>query len=210
MDQRGWIVVFGKPPVAGAAKTRLAAAVGSDAAARVARALLLDTWAMVARVPGVRVALSTPAPERPHGEGIAPRWDQGGGSLGERIERTVRRGLADAPWVLCLGADAPHVPPGHLTRAVQALEAHDAVIGPAEDGGYWCLGLRTCPDGLLDGIPWSTATTCEATWQRLGAQGLSRARVDRWWDIDEPADLRRLLREGGPARTLDEARRCWP
>ncbi|MCB9685809.1 MAG: TIGR04282 family arsenosugar biosynthesis glycosyltransferase [Alphaproteobacteria bacterium] len=185
-------LVYAKPPRAGAVKTRLAATMGADVAAEVARALLSDTWRLLRDVPWLDVVLSTPEPGEDHGVD-AIVWDQGGGDLGQRLERGFRRGLLEHDAVIALGGDAPHLPVTHLQRLVDALEEHDAAIGPTADGGFWGLGLRRCPPGLLADIPWSTASTLDATVARLA--DLDPIRVDPWWDVDEEADLRRMRAE---------------
>lgn len=208
MNQRGWVVVFGKPPLPGQVKTRLAATIGEQSAACVAQAMLADTWDKVGSLPARR-ALSTPDPAHDHGLPEATVWDQGSGDLGARIERMVRRSLDDGPWGLAIGADAPHVPVALLQAAIDALRDHDAVLGPSRDGGFWCLGLKQCPMGLLAELPWSADTTFTATAARLRQRGLSLAIVPSWWDVDFAPDLEELVRHGDAPRTVEAARACW-
>ncbi len=185
-------VVFAKPPRAGAAKTRLAATLGPDAAAALAGAFLRDTFAALAREPWLDPILCTPEPAEDHGvEAVV--WDQGGGDLGARLERAFRRGLLEHPAVLALGADSPGLPSGHLRAVRSALASHAAALGPAEDGGFWGLALTSCPPGLLAGLPWSSPDTARATLERLAP--MSPAVVDPWWDVDVEADLRRVRAE---------------
>jgi len=206
VDKPGWVLVFGKPPVAGRAKTRLGATLGHDAAAEVARALLSDTFQRV-RDLGARVALATTDPRADHGVQPDATWDQGGGDLGQRVERMVGRALDDGGWALALGADAPHVPAAALHEAVVAMRDHDAALGPSDDGGFWGLALRRCPAGLLEGLPWSQPHTGRATRERLVARGLSVHDLPPWWDVDDEADLRRLVAHGDAQRTVAVARR---
>ena len=213
MHQEGWVVVFGKPPVAGRAKTRLGATIGHDRAARVAEALLTDTVRMVRRAAprGTCLALATTDPEAQHGRAtsaVDAIWDQGGGDLGSRVERMLRRALTDAPWAVALGADAPHLPEGHLGEAARALRTHDAVLGPSDDGGFWGLGLRACEHGLLADLPWSQPTTGAATLARLRERGRSVAELPPWWDVDDEPTLRRLLAHGGAPETVAVVR-AW-
>ena len=79
--------------------------------------------------------------------------------------------------------------PISMSREAQA----DAAIGRAADGGFWGLALRRCPAGLLTDLPWSQPTTYVATRNRLRAQGLRVVELPPWWDVDEEADLRRLV-----------------
>lgn len=190
-------LVYAKPPRAGSAKTRLAATLGAEAAADVARALLSDTWRALRAEPWLDLVLCTPEPGADHGID-APVWDQGGGDLGQRLERGFRRGLLEHDAVIALGADAPHLPSAHLRRLGAALADHDAVLGPTADGGFWGLGLRRSPPGLLADIPWSTSSTLDTTLTRL--RDLDPVLVDPWWDVDVESDLRRLRAEGLAAR----------
>lgn len=201
----GLVVVFAKPPLPGVAKTRLGRELGLEAAARVAGALLADTCEALARA-GFSCRVATTDPSIDHGVD-PPLWDQGDGPLGGRIERMLRRGLAEADWVAAVGADAPHVG----LAAWEALRsAPGPALGPTEDGGFWALRLASCPAGLLDGIPWSAATTGEATRARLTAWGMPPTALPLAWDVDTAPDLRRLLREGGAPRTDQVAREVLP
>jgi rSAM/selenodomain-associated transferase 1 len=194
-------LVFAKPPRHGGAKSRLAAGVGAERASSLAEAFLRDTWSLVAATTGLSPVLATTDPTADHGlpAGIE-RWDQGDGDLGRRLERMVRKALVRSSGVLAIGADAPGLPSDLLALARDAVSTHDAVLGRAEDGGFWTIGLRACPSGLFDGLPWSTETTADATAARLTSLGLAVHEVGGWWDIDTPADLDRFRREIPVAR----------
>lgn len=192
----GIVAVFAKPPLPGVAKTRLAAALGVSAAAVLARAFFEDTWAALERLRGVRLVLAATSPELDvYGLEQAELWLQGEGDLGARMERVARRALELAPWVLLVGTDSPGLPPRALELARDALVEHDAVLGPAADGGYYLLGLRRAEPGLLEGLPWSAADTLVATAARLETRGYSTALGLPWFDVDEPGDLPRLSLE---------------
>jgi rSAM/selenodomain-associated transferase 1 len=183
------VCVFARPAVPGATKTRLAGMLGAEGAALLARAFFADTWAMLGGLDVRRVLATTDAG---HGLGAVEAWLQGDGDLGARIERILRRGLADSAIAIAMGADSPGLPASRITDAIAALDAADAVLGPAEDGGFYLLGVRACPEGLLAGVPWSSATTCAAVHDRVEAAGLRVATLAPWWDVDEPADVDRL------------------
>jgi len=189
------ICVFAKPPVPGEVKTRLVPAFGPEGAAALARAFLLDTWEAVAKVPGVERLLASTGPLPPE-LGIDPArvWPQGEGDLGARLERVLRRAIQEGGAAIAIGADSPGMPLDRLRDAKVHLGDHDAVFGPSEDGGFYLLGLRRCPAGLLADLPWSVAATGGATEARLAAHGLSVHRLASWWDVDEPADVERLRR----------------
>lgn len=189
------ICIFAKPPVAGQVKTRLAAALGPERAADLARAFLDDTIAAVTALPWAQAALATTEAI----ESQLPVLLQGEGDLGARIERVLRAALQRAPFAIAIGADAPALPARLLEAARAALEDVDAVIGPADDGGFYLLGLRACPEGLLADVPWSTSDTFTRTVERLRARGLRAHVLESWFDVDRVQDLDRLraaLRSG--------------
>ncbi len=114
------------------------------------------------------------------------------GELGARIEHILRRGLRDAPAALALGADSPLLTVNHLERALHELKTNDAVIGPSCDGGFYLLGLRRCPAGLLENLPWSTARTREQTTNRLHSRHMTVYQLETLSDVDTLADLQSL------------------
>jgi rSAM/selenodomain-associated transferase 2/rSAM/selenodomain-associated transferase 1 len=193
MDQRVCICIFAKPPVPGRVKTRLVPLLGSLGSAELAKAFLQDTWASVSALPWARPVLASTAEEKrnclPESAEI---WLQGEGDLGARLENVSRRALRNHPHVIAIGADSPGLPARYLEQAREALARADAVIGPSEDGGFYLLGLRKCPTGLLSGIQWSAPTTCLETIAKLQAAGLTIYILDDWFDVDTAQALERL------------------
>jgi rSAM/selenodomain-associated transferase 2/rSAM/selenodomain-associated transferase 1 len=196
---RATVAVLAKAPVPGFAKTRLAAGVGDLAAARLHRGLTLDTLRSVAAA-GLALRLHG-APDARHrffraladrcGIDVAP---QPPGDLGARMASIVAAHFAAAPDtpLLLVGTDCPLLAPGHLQAAARALVVQDAVLVPAEDGGYVLLGLRRPLPAVFDAIAWSTAEVAEQTRERLRQAGVPWCELPPLWDLDEPADLRRL------------------
>ncbi|MRU16038.1 glycosyltransferase [Roseovarius sp. A21] len=120
-----------------------------------------------------------------------PRVAQGRGDLGDRMGRLLR-GLPRGP-VCIVGGDIPGITPTHIVRAFAALGNHDAVFGPAPDGGYWLMGMKRVappPAKLFKGVRWSSEHALSDTMASL--PGLRIALVDTLNDVDEAADLRRL------------------
>lgn len=188
------ICMFAKPPRPGMVKTRLAL---PGRAAELARAFLIDTSATVR---GLEWALPVVATTGALDEALsitlgAPVWPQGDGDLGARLERVLRRALAHAPAAIAVGADAPTLPRERYQAARAALADHDAVIGPSDDGGFYLLGLKQVPVGLLAEVPWSSETTCAAVIARLRAHRLTVATLAPWFDVDRRDDLARLRRD---------------
>lgn len=185
--------IFAKPPLPGKAKTRLIPELGEARAAELAEAFLDDTIDMVrnCRWASCRIA-ATENFERSY---FRPEevWLQGEGDLGMRLERIFRRGLEQFDMVFALGADSPGLLPGVLARARDELRKADAVLGSALDGGFYLLGMKSCPEGILGNIQWSHSQTYAETVNRLHEKGWTMASIDPWFDIDTPEDLRRVL-----------------
>ncbi len=194
-EEPGVVAVFAKPPRSGEVKTRLAAALGPGVAATMARAFFDDTWRSLGELPRARRVLASTSDDlAPFGLSEAEVWPQGDGDLGARLERIASRALAASPWILEVGSDSPGLPLSALEEAREALSRHDAVLGPAEDGGFYVIGFRRVEAGLLRGLPWSAPTTFAETRARLLERGLTVATIRRWFDVDDVEGLRRLSR----------------
>ena len=179
--------IFAKAPVPGHVKTRLRPVLDEEQATRLAAAFARDTLLKAAQLgPPVTVYY---AGDRALLVPLAPpnvRWaEQAGGDLGARMA------CVPAPCLI-LGADSPHLPLSLLSAALAAVPAYDVVLGPAEDGGYFLIGLRAPQPALFDGIAWSTETVLAQTLARADALGLTVHQTPPWYDLDTPADLRRL------------------
>lgn len=191
------VLVFVRAPEPGRVKTRLAAAIGDQAALRVYRRLAEHTLREAAALAGqgVRVRVHhTPADAGPAvrawlGDGPA-YLPQADGDLGRRMEDAFARAFADgAERVVIVGSDLPDVSASLLRRAFDALDDHPAVLGPARDGGYYLLGLTRMVPGIFDGIAWSTPDVLAATLARFRAAGVVPAMLEELADVDEVEDL---------------------
>lgn len=189
------IVVMAKAPQAGLAKTRLVPALGAAGAARLAERLLEATLvqAITAAVGPVEICCTPdtahPAFTRLRQAHALSLSEQGEGDLGARMARAFARLLQGHSQVLVIGTDAPGLDAQYLRAAAAALNGHDAVFGPALDGGYTLVGLRRAAPALFDGMPWSTPTVMAETRRRLVAGGWRHAELPALADVDEPADL---------------------
>jgi hypothetical protein len=121
--------------------------------------------------------------------------------------------------VLVIGTDIPDISSGLLAAAAAALQRHDAVLGPAADGGYYLLGLRRLPRGLFEGIAWSTETVCQRQLDNAARLGLDVAPLGTLpvlRDIDTAQDLSAWLSSlpqgGGEGREalVEVARQLLP
>jgi len=203
------LVVFAKAPEPGRVKTRLIPALGAQGAADLAGALLRDTLNELQGLPDVDLLLATCGDRAVLGQSLEndpragiPRMDQGGGDLGQRLERCLSAALEHADAVFAVGADAPGLSQARVTLALEFLARHDAVLGPAEDGGFYLLGLRRVPPGVLADLPWGTRDTCRATRARLEGLAFEVQSLPALFDVDRPEDLVQLeaLLEAEPER----------
>lgn len=118
-----------------------------------------------------------------------PRLPQGRGDLGERMARALAS-TRSGP-VCVIGADIPGITAAHIARAFKALGDHEAVLGPAPDGGYWLVGLknaRPAPVSMFSKVRWSSAYALADTVASMA--GLRIAYLEQLHDVDTLADLR--------------------
>lgn len=185
------MIIMVKEPRPGRVKTRLGRDIGMVAAAwwfrhqtrRLLRSLRDPRWEIVLAV----------APDR---EGLQSRvWPadlthfaQGQGNLGDRMARML---AACAPGPVCLiGADIPGITRRHIAAGFATLGGHDAVFGPAPDGGYWLIGLkhpRRQPPTLFNGVRWSTEHALADTMATLPDHRIATIATLR--DVDTVHDL---------------------
>jgi rSAM/selenodomain-associated transferase 1 len=197
------LVVMAKGPVAGQVKTRLAREIGVAVATRFARH---STEALLQRVgfdPRWQAVLAiTPdhaVTARLWPLGIA-RMAQGTGDLGRRMQRIFQH-MPPGPVVI-IGTDIPGMQPACLAKAFRLLGRHDAVFGPAIDGGYWLVGMRRRPRLLrpFSGVRWSSAQALGDTLANLSERSVGF--VATLSDVDDARDLARCGSHAG--------RRVWP
>ncbi len=191
------VVVLAKAPVPGDVKTRLCPPLTHGQAAALATAALLDTMDAVSASHAVARVLALEG--RP-GSWLLPGFDviaQRRGDFGARLAGAIDDAWARTPLpVLVIGMDTPQVQGRDLDRAIAPMlwgpdddgDPPMAVLGPAEDGGYWAIGVRRPVAGLFEGVPMSTRRTCVAQLERLGALGVSWRLVDGLRDFDEIDD----------------------
>jgi uncharacterized protein len=180
-------------PEPGRVKTRLAAVLGDDRACLLHRAFVLDLADRLASLPYDVTWAYTPAAAPfpallPHTRCVA----QVGDDLGARMAHAVAAAFAeDTRPVLVIGADVPHVPATCLAEAAE-MAATRIVVGPAEDGGYYLIGLARPIPELFTDVPWGSDAVLETTRERARVLGLAMHLLPRTFDVDEPQDLERL------------------
>lgn len=189
VDHVAQIVIIAKEPVAGRVKTRLTPPYRPDQAAALAEAALRDSLRAVCATPASQRVLALdglPGSWLPPGVVVIP---QRGAGLDERLAAAfsdVYRLRREA--IVLIGMDTPQVTPALLGEAMEALERHDAVFGPAADGGFWLLGLREPDPSLLLGVPMSQPDTGKLQLDRLDRAGLSVRMLPELSDVDTAAD----------------------
>jgi rSAM/selenodomain-associated transferase 1 len=200
------LLVFAKEPAAGKVKTRLAEAIGVEAAARVYRDLLATTLAhghaaWRSRIVDHLELWCSSDGDIPFLRGIgaafgAARYMQSAGDLGQRMAHAMRDALTRASSLLLVGSDCPLLQPARLAEAAAALRTHDAVLVPAEDGGYVLVGAR-CEVPLAD-VRWSTPHALADTVRGFARAGISHATLPACWDVDDAQGFARFeaLRAG--------------
>lgn len=190
------VAVLAKAPVAGFAKTRLIPVLGAERAARLQARLIeraVDT-AGAARTGPVTV-WTTPDETHPVFQKLRTAYGvelarQPAGDLGARMLAAFKS--VDGP-ALVIGTDCPALTPAHLRMAADALRTGaDAVVCPAEDGGYVLIGLREPLPALFAGMAWSTRDVMAETRRRMKFNKLACQEPATLWDVDVPEDLPRL------------------
>lgn len=192
------ILIFARTPELGKVKTRLAADLGEERALRTYKYLLAHTRESVSRSGfPARVHLAGPMPETDLWSVAGfRRVPQADGDLGARMSAAFAQAFADGVRSLVIiGTDCPALSPAHLHEAMKALETHEAVIGPADDGGYWLLGLSAPVRAIFEDKAWSTDTVLRDTLADFKALGMSVARLDVLRDVDTADDLHALVEE---------------
>ena len=208
------LAIFVKEPRLGRAKARLARDVGHAEAWLFYRRLVRRVLPPLARDARWSAWLAT-APDAWQGQ--EPFWSvalpclpQGPGDIGQRMLR-IFRSLPPGPAII-VGSDIPDLAPEHVERGFKALGRADMVLGPAEDGGYWLIGLgpRARAIDPFKGVRWSSPWALADT-ERALPKGFRLALVDRLADVDDgPAYWKwraRTVGQSAPCTQASEASR---
>jgi rSAM/selenodomain-associated transferase 1 len=199
-----------KTPQPGRSKTRLCPPLQPEEAAALSAAFLRDMTAAIAAaahetpIDGF-VAYSPAGSDAALRDQLAPGTqllladgsgidEPGVTGFGRPLLQTIRALLARGYASACvLNADSPTLPPVLLTEAATLLAGPaEAVLGPAEDGGYYLLGLRAPHAALFADIAWSTGAVAAQTRAQAARIGVALMELTEWFDVDDPASLARL------------------
>lgn len=192
------LVVFARAPVLGRVKTRLSPPLSELQTLELHRALVEDTLERLARFqrPHLEYWLYVSEPPPAGALDVPAPWRQAlqvGDDLGARMESTLRDGFErGCDRVVILGSDSPTVPLDSLHEAYRSLMTHDAVLGPAEDGGCYLIGFSRMPPGLFRDVTWGSALVLDQLTQALTERELSLHLLPSWYDVDTAEDLGRL------------------
>ena len=195
---RRHLLVFARNPIPGRVKTRLIPAMGPGPATAVYRRMLEDTLVTCSQIFAHNRELWIDQPDpHPAVAEMATRLGmsvhaQSGDDLGSRMHAAFAETLRNADSAVLIGSDCPEYDPPYLDAAFQALEQHDAVLGPAADGGYVLIGLRKVDPHLFHRVPWGTNRVLAATRLRLRYLQWSFMELPIKYDVDNPEDLLRF------------------
>ena len=213
------LAVMAKAPRAGAVKTRLQPQLTPEEAAALSVCFLRDTTANLATVAGATggaeaVVSYTPVGAEGAFDGLLPAGckliPQRGEAFGDRLFYAAEDLFEVGYAAVCLiNSDSPTLPPAALAAAVALLaRAGDRlVLGPADDGGYYLIGLKHAHRRLFDDIDWSTSRVLAQTLERAAECGLEVELLPAWYDVDDAETLRRLCAELLPSGNNARARR---
>jgi rSAM/selenodomain-associated transferase 1 len=200
------LAVMAKAPRTGDVKTRLVPPLEHEEAAALNVCFLCDVTAVIAElcVPGEADGFAAYMPagaEAAFDNLLPPRFRllvQRGANLGERLFHAAEDFFAAGYQAMCLiNSDSPTLPPAVLRDAVEALRAPGdrMVLGPADDGGYYLIGLKQAHRRLFQEIAWSTPKVLASTLDRAREIGLESTLLPSWYDVDDATSLHRLCQE---------------
>lgn len=214
------LIIFAKAPTPGRVKTRLTEVLTEKEAAALYEAFLRDTLTALAALAGrcgVALRLYHAGPRWPAAltpEGATVHRQQPGAGLGARMAAAFRETFDDgAGAALIVGTDHPTLPPAFVEQGIAAVQQdREAVcIGPTEDGGFYLLGTGRPRPALSEGMTYSHAEVFSQTLARAVADAdVPPVVLPEWYDVDRPADLRRLAAElaEGDADRAPHTHRC--
>jgi rSAM/selenodomain-associated transferase 1 len=207
------LVIMAKAPRPGAVKTRLAPSLSAAAVTAFYCCLLEDTLALVRSLCDVEVAIMCPESDvnelaQLAGDGASVVAQKGEGLAAGLTSVFAHFAEGHQRRIIAFNSDSPHLPRSVLEDAFETLAAHDVVVGPTQDGGYYLVGATASHHTLFAGDGMGTRTALQKLLSRARALGLSVGFADPFYDIDVGDDLIRLAEELrlGPARAPRTAR----
>lgn len=202
------LVIFVKAPHVGHVKTRLAANIGESAACAAYKKMVEHLMGNLRALDTVEIRFSPDNAVEELREWLGERFEfqaQGNGDLGERLQRAFRESFAHGfSRVVIIGSDCPQLTCKDIVSAWNELACKDVVLGPAADGGYWLIGLRSNQAALFQNIPWSSEVVLETTLNRIRDAKLSYHFLRTLSDIDTENDWKSYLKKMGDRERLSK------
>jgi rSAM/selenodomain-associated transferase 1 len=193
------LIIFVKAPRRGAVKTRLARAIGEEAARGAYEKMVEELVERLASIPTVELRFTPDDAVTEIRQWRRDNWHlrpQGEGDLGQRLERAFADAFANgAQYVAVIGSDCPAITPDDIRSAWTVLETNDVVLGPAQDGGYWLIGLGEPRPALFQTIDWSTDKVLKQTLRRARARNLKVELLRELSDVDTESDWMQFLEQ---------------
>lgn len=197
-------------------KSRLIGDLGTHDGASLRLALLRDTLEAVSTVAAEKAVLYTPPDREAEIRALTPFQalflPQRGSTLGERMREAARDLLTSGfDAVVLIGSDLPTLPRAHVSAAIDRLTrgGEVLVLGPAEDGGYYLIGLTQSRPEFFEHIPWGTPLVLQRTREAAEALGVPVETMPVWYDVDSASDLRRVWRGAEPPDGAARYTRAW-
>lgn len=190
MTEKRLLIVFVKNAVLGTAKTRLAKTIGNDVAFEVYKHLMHVTEQATSGVKNCDVHIYFSSEKDPTRWTNYTQFVQEGTDLGQRMSGAFRKGFElGYEQIVGVGSDLPDLTAEIIDKGLLELNSNDAVFGPAEDGGYYLIGMKSMLECIFENKPWSTESLMEVTLNELKEKGHSVGIIETLNDIDTEEDL---------------------
>ncbi|MCW8911520.1 MAG: TIGR04282 family arsenosugar biosynthesis glycosyltransferase [Gammaproteobacteria bacterium] len=190
------IIVFAKTPVTGKVKTRLIPELGAQGAKQLHCRMIEHTLDVLTENTLAPIELHcTPDISDDYICQLGKHYNiplkcQQGDDLGERMSNALDQSLHNSSHAILIGTDCPSISSAYIQKAIEILQNdNDVVIGPAEDGGYVLIGIKSNQPDIFTHIDWGTHQVLQQTRDQIHRQGLNLRELDILWDIDTPDDL---------------------
>ncbi|MFC5190747.1 TIGR04282 family arsenosugar biosynthesis glycosyltransferase [Algoriphagus aquatilis] len=188
------LIIFQKNPIKGLVKTRLASTVGDELALSIYTFLLRKTFEEVEQIPQEKMVFFSDFIPGNNPNPNHSLYLQEGVDLGEKMKNAFQKifsmGFQKA---VIIGTDCPELTHEFLNQAFNLLNQSDLVIGPAADGGYYLLGMKSAHSCLFQGIKWSTSQVFSRTLEQANHHNLTFSLLPKLHDIDEEEDWMRFI-----------------
>lgn len=186
------LIIFAKNPVPGKVKTRLAADIGEEKAFEIYLKLLYRTYSNTKNLACDKFLFLSENKDKDLFDENFMQYLQKGNDLGEKMKNAFKEILIlGYEKILIIGTDCPDLDEKILNEAIEKLSEYDFVLGPANDGGYYLLGIKNNADYLFEDIEWSTEKVLQQTIDKIITRNNNYFLLKELTDIDNISDLNR-------------------